>query len=123
MSIMKLLITPVVLILILLSLTSAAFAETTVTPDGQVQTTDVSSGIPMVSSQQVAAKVNRISDNVYGLAQAVAPKLSIIVIVILLILAIITRKAWLAILAVFVGLIFIIWGVQIMGWIMHFKNV
>lgn len=124
---MKWLVTIMVSLLMLMSLATVVFAEAapitiaaTATGDDSV---DVSSGIPLVSSDRVAAKMNRINDDVYNLAKRVVPKAAVVLIVILLLLAVIIHRAWVAVLAVFAGLIFVLWGEQIIGWILHFKYI
>jgi hypothetical protein len=126
---MKWLITVMVSLSMLLTLATATVVYAKAAPITVAATAagdesvDVSSGIPLISSDRVAAKMNKINDEVFDLANKVVPKAAVVLIVILLFLAIIIRRAWVAVLAVFLGLIFVLWGKEIMGWILHFKYI
>ncbi|AEG61995.1 hypothetical protein [Desulforamulus ruminis] len=89
----------------------------------QEQVIDVSSGIPLVTNEQVVNKLNRMNQEVYFLAQGSIGWWMVNVLWILVLLGIFFKKAWLALGAAFIGFLFVMFGPQIMGYLNHLTKV
>ena len=77
---------------------------------------NISSGLPVVTTQQAIAKSQRVTGQVYELIRNVAPHLVLIAICIAAVLSVFWRPARVSILVILLGYAVIEWGPQLVSW-------
>lgn len=109
---MKRYVIPTILIFLVLIFAPVAFAAV-----------DASGGIPPVTTEQAANKINRIGQEVYSLAQGTIGWYTLLLLMGCIFLSIIFKAARIAIFFVILGFFFVMFAPQIIGWMTHLTKV
>lgn len=86
----------------------------TVAQPGRV---DISTGLPTVTPDMFVAKINRMTNSIYGMARGVIPGISVVAIVAAFILGIVFREARPIVAWSLIGLLVVLWAPQIVGFV------
>ncbi len=98
----------------------------TINQYGQTTTTtqriDLSDGVPIVTTDQAAAKANRMTMELHRLFTTIAPMVTIAVLVIGGIFFLFSRSARASVALAIIALIIVMWSIPIVGYILHLIN-
>jgi cytoskeletal protein RodZ len=101
--------------------------NTTTTNESNNKTTtspqfDMTDGIPLVTTDQAAAKFSRITGELHSLLFKIAPMITVVVLVIGGLLFFFVKAARVAVFWAIIGLILVTWSIPIVGYILKLAN-
>ncbi|MEW6697314.1 MAG: hypothetical protein AB1341_08200 [Bacillota bacterium] len=113
---------PITIIFMITFIALTCFTGITLAAESTSTMPDISTGLPIVTSEQFTAKASRIVAAVYKDAREISPMLTLAVITVCGILSIFFQKARQMILWAVVGMLLILWGPQLISLVQNYAS-